>query len=142
MSQSQPIELSIANISSKIKSRFHLYSLLSQIYRLPCFTSKAITTTYIKAYLNFPCQIFRIKRTDFHPPFIVTKHCNSKEILTAIEEILAKNNFAPTGLDQDKMPDVEWLVGVYFFVTPSDQYQLFPKSIRPESTVGLALDPE
>ena len=142
MAESQPTELSIANINSKVKSRFHLYSILSQIYRLPCFTSKAITTTYLKAYLSCPCQIFRIKRSDFHPPFIVTKHCNAREILRAIEITFEARHLPPTGLDAEKLPDIEWLLGVYFFHIPQDEYRLFPKSIKPESTVALSIDPE
>ena len=142
MAESQPTELSIANINSKVKSRFHLYSILSQIYRLPCFTSKAITTTYLKAYLSCPCQIFRIKRSDFHPPFIVTKHCNAREILRAVEITLEARHLPPTGLDAEKLPDIEWLLGVYFFLIPQDEYRLFPKSIKPESTVALSIDPE
>jgi hypothetical protein len=142
MSESQAAELSIANINSKVKSRFHLYCILSQIYRLPSFTSKAITVTYLKAYLNSPCQIFRLKRKDFHPPFIVTKHCNAKEILRAIEMTLQLKQLPPIGLDAEKLPDIEWLLGIYFFLSPGDEYNLFPKSIKPETTVAISVDSE
>lgn len=142
MSELSTIPLTIAQLNSKVKSRFHLYSILSQTYRLPAFTSKAITSNYLKAYLKSPCPIFRIRRNDFHPPFIVTKHVTGREILNTIEKILKDKKMPSTGLDAEKLPDLEWLLGVYFYLSPEDKHKLFPKSIKPEASTTLLVDPE
>ena len=134
--------LTLATVNSRVKSRFHLYGLLSQIYQLPAFDSKAITSNYLKAYIVTPCPIFRIKRTNYHPPFIVSKHVTAGEILETIEKILRAKGLPPTGLDNDKVPDVEWLIGVYFHLCPKDDHKLFPKSIKPEAEITVAVDPE
>lgn len=142
MNPSNSQELSLSVINSRVKSRFHLYSLLSQIYQLPSFDSKAITSAYLKAYIMNPCPIFRIKRTEFHPPYIVTRHVTAQEILDGIEKLLKARKISATGLDKTKLPDVEWLLGVYFFLSPVDELRLFPKSIKPESEISFNVDPE
>ena len=48
----------------------------------------------------------------------------------------------PLGLDDDKLPDFEWLIGVYFHLSPNDEYRLFPKTKKRESLVSVNLDPE
>ena len=115
---SRSTELSISALNSKVKSRFHLYCLLSQKYKLPTFTSRAITTNYLKAYVLTPCPIFRILRTDFHPPFVVTRHVNATEIWKHIFGLLNRMGLPPLGLDEEKLLDFEWLVGVYFYLSP------------------------
>lgn len=135
-------ELSLATLNSKVKSRFHLYCLLSQKYKLPTFTSRAITSNYLKAYVLNPCPIFRILRNEFHPPFVVTRHVSATEVWKAIEELLKKKKMPPLGLDDDKLPDFEWLIGVYFHLSPNDEYRLFPKTKKRESLVSVNLDPE
>ena len=134
--------LTLATVNSRVKSRFHLYGLLSQIYQLPAFDSKAISSNYLKAYIVTPCPIFRIKRVDYHPPFIVSKHVTAGEILETIERILRAKKLPPTGLDNDKLPDVEWLIGVYYYLCPQDDHKLFPKSIKPETEITVVVDPE
>ena len=137
-----PSEVTLALLNSKIKSRFHLYCLLSQKYKLPSFTSRAITTNYLKSYIMFPCPIFRILRNEFHPPFIVTKHINATDLWKNVEKLLRQKNKPPTGLDEDKLPDFEWLVGVYFHLSPNDELNLFPKIQKHENLVSRNIDPE
>ena len=135
-------EVSLAFLNSKIKSRFHLYSLLSQKYKLPEFSSRAITAHYLKSYLEFPSPVFRILRKDYHPPFIVTKHINAVELWKAVERLLSAQALPPTGFDEDKLPDFEWLVGVYFHLSPNDEFKLFPRSKKNENEVSRTIDPE
>lgn len=135
-------EVSLSILNSKIKSRFHLYCILSKKYRLPDFTSRAITSSYLKAYLMNPCPVFRIPRNEFHPPFIVQRHVNAMEVLAAIEKELKKKNMSPTGLNEEKLPDFEWLIGVYFHLSPNDEYKIFPKTIKQENLVTRTIDKE
>ena len=135
-------ELSLSVLNSKVKSRFHLYCLLSQKYKLPTFTSRAITSNYLKAYVMNPCQIFRMPRNEFHPPFIVTHHVNATEVWRVVCELLKKKKLPPLGLDEDKLPDFEWLVGVYFYLSPNDEHNLFPKAKKKENRISLTIDPE
>ena len=104
------------NLTLATAFRFHLYGLLSQMHQLSAFDSKAIMSNYLKAYRVIPCLIFRIKRINHHPPFIVSKHETAGEILETIERIVRTKDLLPTGLDNDKVPDVEWLIGVYFYL--------------------------
>ena len=135
-------ELSLATLNSKVKSRFHLYCLLSRKFKLPTFSSRAITSNYLKAYVMNPSPIFRILRTDFHPPFVVTRHVSASEVMKTIEKLLTQKKMPQLGLDEDKLPDFEWLIGVYFFLSPNDEYNLFPRTKKKESLVQVNLDPE
>lgn len=137
-----PIEVSLAYLHSKVKSRLNLYEVLSQKYRLPAYTSRAITAPYLLAYCESPCRIFRITRKDFQPPYIVTKHVTAVELWKAIEGLLKAKNQLPLGLEEGKLPDFEWLVGVYFFLSQNDELKLFPKYKRNENMVTRVLDPE
>ena len=111
-----PKSISLWEMKNKIKSREHFYALLSRIYRLPALSSKALSVDYMKQYLKEPCSIFRIKRSDFNPPYIPVKH------------VLAREMFEATG--------------VYFFLTPTDDEKLFPKSIKIEHQIEVKMDPE
>lgn len=135
-------QVPLATLNSKIKSRFHLYCLLSQKYKLPEFSSRAITANYLKSYMYYPCPIFRILRTEFHPPFIVTRHINATDLWRHVEELLKIKGERPTGLDEEKLPDFEWLVGVYFYLSPDDVYGLFPRTKKKENLVERTIDPE
>lgn len=136
------VQVPLSTLNSKIKSRFHLYCILSRKYKLPEFSSRAITSNYLKSYLLAPCPVFRIERTEFHPPFIIHRHVNATEVLNTIEKELKKKNFPPTGLDEEKLPDFDWLVGVYFHLSPKDDYQLFPRTIKQADTVTRTISEE
>lgn len=140
--QKNSVSLPLAQLNSKVKSRHHLYSLLSRKYKLPAFTSKAINTAYLYACCVSPCPIFRIRNEDYHPHFVVTKHVNAKEILDTIEELLREKHLPVSGFDAERLPDLDWLINVYFFLSPKDERGLFPKSIKPASQVTLSIDSE
>jgi len=140
--QPNTVFVPVAHLNSKVKSRNHLYSLLSQKFKLPAFTSKAINAAYLHTCCLYPCPVFRIKNEGYHPHYIVTKHVNAKEILETIEELLKEKNLPPTGFDAEKLPDLDWLINVYFFLAPKDERRLFPKSIKPTSQVTVAIDSE
>lgn len=134
--------VTLSALNAKFKSRFDLYGFLSQKYKLPNYNSRAITTSYLKAYLKNPCPIFRITRDKFTPPFIITRHVNAAEVLAAIEKELKKQHLPPTGLNEQKLPDFEWLIGVYFHLSPNDDQKIFPKTIKQENLVTRTIDPE
>lgn len=143
MTESNSAIIPLWEVKSKIKTRKDLYVFISQIYRLPCFNSKAITVEYLQAYLKYPCPIFRIMRENFHPPYISAKHgLTGIDLLLEIEKLLEEKKQCPTGLDKAHIPDIEWLLGVYFFLSPNDELKLFPRSIRLDSQAKLIMDPE
>lgn len=142
MSNPPKAEVPLATLSSLFKSRQHAYNFLSQIYILPEFESKAITKDYLISYFKDPCPIFRLARDQFHPHFIVTRHVTAAEILNVIEKELKKTNKRPTGLSEDKLPDFQWLVEVYFHLCPLDEHKLFPKTIKQEKITKRTIDPQ
>ena len=142
MSRENTIEVPLNYLKDKLGKKKKSYAKLSQKFYLPAFNSKAVTVEYLKSYVLFPCPIFRITRDEFKPPFIIIKHINSIDLLENIEEILKSKNLPPTGTDQDKLPDFNWLVGVYFFLCLNDERKLFPKTIRPETKISIKIDPE
>jgi len=133
---------SLQNIKNKIKSKKHLYEFISQVYQLPSLHCKANTIPYLKSYLSDPCPFFRILRTNFHPPYLSVKHFTVPELLSKVEQLLVRKGEKPTGMSSTKLPDMEWLLGVYHFLSPNDEMNMFPRSIKPESQVQLKLDPE
>jgi len=142
MNNNEVSQITLQNLKSKIKTKDHLYGFLSQIYRLPSLTCKGVTVNYLKAYLELSCPVFRIYRKDFHPPYVAVKHFTISEIFLHVEELLKMKKEKPTGMTLTNLPDMEWILGVYHFLSPSDEMNLFPRSVRPESQIQLKIDPE
>ena len=135
-------EITLQNLKNKLKSKAQLYEFLSSMYQLPSFNSKAISPPYLKAYLISPIKVVRMLRNDYHPPYLEVKHFTVKDILSKIKELLQRQGKKPTGLTVQKPLDTEWLIGVYHFLSPNDEMNLFPKSIKPETQIHLKIDPE
>ncbi len=129
-------------LKSKIGRKQDFYNKLSQLYWLPAINSKALTNHYLKQYIYVPCPVFRLERKNYCPPHIPHKHVNSQYILETIEVLLAQKKYPPTGFDEDHLPDLDWLIAVYFFLSPNDEKNLFPKSIKPEKSVLVDIDPK
>ncbi len=129
-------------LKSKIGRKEDLYNKLSQLYWLPSFNSKAITNNYLKQYVLEPCSIFRLERKHYNPPHIPHKHVNCIQILEAIEGLLVQNKYPPTGFDEEHLPDLDWLIAVYFYLSPTDEKRLFPKSIKPENSILVNINPK
>ena len=119
-----------------------MYEKLSQLYKLPALNSKAITIEYLLYHCVEPCSIFRMPRDKFIPPYISTRHVTSLDILEKIEELLKSKNLPESGIDPEKLPDFEWIVGVYFYLDPNDKAGLFKKIIKHETEVVLTINPE
>jgi len=87
MSEEEKKTISLSAVQRIFTSRFDTYQVISQVYKLPDFTSRAITSNYLKALINEPWSLFRIEVKDFHPRYIPTKHVTSIEIIQWIEEL-------------------------------------------------------
>ncbi len=87
-----------------------------------------------------PC--FQIRKEKLLSSSHFHKHVNSQYILETIEVLLAQKKYPPTGFDEDHLPDLDWLIAVYFFLSPNDEKNLFPKSIKPEKSVLVDIDPK
>ena len=136
------VEVPLLFLKTKVGKKLDFYAKLSKLYQLPAFNSKAITSDYLKSYIFSPCLIFRMQRENFNPPYVLIKHVNATDILEKIEILLRTKNKPPTGIDPLKLPDTKWLIGVYFFLSPTDKFGLFPKTIKPEADVKIEIDPE
>jgi len=109
-------------------SRYETYQIISEIYKLPDYSSKAISKSYLKVCLQKPCHIFRIDNKDFHAHFVVVKHITAQEILGIIETCLKSKGLLPTGLNSITLPNIEWLISVYFFfLFPNDEKNYLSK---------------
>ena len=120
------LPVSLAKVKSLFPNRKESYKIISRIYRLPDYTSKAITKNYLKNLIIEPCPVFRIEHKDFHPPFVPSKHVTALEILEAIELLLKQKKYPPTGFDYLTLPDIPWLIGVYFFYHQKTKWGYFP----------------
>jgi hypothetical protein len=94
-----------AELSVKIKTKEHLYEVLSKIYYLPAFSSKAITKEYLTKYCLKQIPIFIVKRVDIiHHNFRVKKH-SSMDLLEILDGILKAQELPLSGCDIYTLPD-------------------------------------
>jgi len=75
------MEASFKEITSVIKNKPHLYSLLSSEYYLPDPSSKAITKEYLIKYSEKPIPIFVMKNTNVIHYCYTYRNYSSAELL-------------------------------------------------------------
>jgi hypothetical protein len=85
--------------------------------------------------------IFRIEKDKCPRVFIPTFKVTSIELLNAIEALLKKKKFKPTGLLEENTPDREWLANIYFYLSPEDEYKFFPAFFRQGQRTSIEVDP-
>ena len=119
-----PKSISLWEMKNKIKSREHFYALLSKIYRLPALSSKALFVEYMKEYLKNIDQSSELREVTL---ILLVIHVLAREVFEAIERLLKASNKPPLGTNILHIPDFEWLTGVYFFRTPTENEKLFQK---------------
>ena len=57
---------------------------------------------------------------DFHPRYVPTKHVTSIEILQCIEELSKLKKITSDRIGCN-LPNIEWLIGMFFYLSPSDE---------------------
>ncbi len=112
-------------IEAKIKTKSHLYNILSRIYYLPAYSSKAITKDYLLKYTQKEIPIFYMKREGMSRHNFQVKKYNSSELLDMLDDLLKNGKKPSTGLSSLTIPDQEWLLNAILNVDPTDKFGLF-----------------
>jgi len=136
------MEITLSEAAKSIKTKGHFYNILSRLYYLPDFSSKAITKDYLLKYTFEPIPIFVMKKeTVIHHHFEFRKY-SSLELLELLEELLRANNKKPTGLSIFNLPDQEWLKNAILNVDSSDPYELLKKKGGDEDNFTIQVNEE
>ncbi len=136
------MEISSQEVVNHARKKFQLYNVLSKLYYLPEFNSKAVTREYLIYYTVPLIPIFVMKKeevTRHHFPF--RKH-TSAELLEFLDKILSQQNLPPTGLTVLSLPDQEWLRNAILHVDPSDPYKLLATNKEKEEPFTLEVNEE
>ena len=98
--------MEIEKLGTLVANKRDLYDILKNTYVLPEYYSHACTLRYLNKYTQHPILIYtcEIKGTEiFNPRY---RNANAEELLHHLEEVLAKKQKLPTGLDIFSLPDV------------------------------------
>ena len=118
------METNYQELSIKIKNKAQFYDILSKIFYLPNFNSRAITKDYLYKYLPKEPQIFTIKRlglTQHH--FRFNRYC-ALELLEILNKMLKDKGKPPSGIEANALPNVEWLMNAILYLDNTDPFEL------------------
>ena len=136
------MQTSSSELSTKIKTKFQLYGILSKSYYLPEFKSRSINRGYLIKYCLINIPIFSIKKEEIvHHNFRYRK-LNSVELLDLLEKALASKNLKPTCFDMYNLPDQVWMKNILLHLDKNDPHSLLSPAPLEENNFKLEVSTE
>lgn len=130
--------MELKDVNKFIRTKFHTYEILSKVYYLPDFKSKAITKEYLQNYCLDPIPIFVVRRDEIimhHPRF---NNHTALELLEFLQKMVETKKSKPLGLDSDSLPNKEWMINLLMFLDPTDPHGVLkPKKDDFEIKINL-----